>query len=137
MTTKNANDYITLANALDALAKEIEQTAGTVIGSSVSVSAGPGVTGSIIGEQISVSAGAGASGNIIGKRVSVRVDGGTRATALGVAQEIREQAVAARANNVQPGIVRSVLAKAASLGNATLTAITRGGVEAALHHFGI
>ena len=122
---------------LDALAKDIEQNAGTVIGASIAVSAERGFTGSVTGAQINVSAGAGARGNITGLQISVRADGDTLAEALRVAQEVRDLAAAARSGDVQSSGIQSVLNKAAALGNAVVTAISRGLVEAAIHHYGV
>ena len=126
-----------LAQALEGLAGDIERNAGTVIGSSVRVEVGPGATGTVIGESISVSAGPGTTGNVIGKRVSVVVSGNPAQAALDLANEIRSAATAVRTGPVQPSRVLGLLDRASKLGNAALTAITRGAVEAAMHHYGV
>ena len=136
MATASVNDQA-LADALDSLATDIERNAGTVIGASINVSAQRGFSGTLIGEQVSVSAGAGAGGTIIGKQISVSATGDMRGNDMKFAEEIRTIAAQARAGSVELGIVKSVIQKAASLGNAVLTAVTRGTVEAAIHHYGV
>jgi hypothetical protein len=60
-----------LISALNDLASAIAAAPSVVIGSQVSVTAGPGSSGTIIGKQVTVTAGPGSSGTVIGEQVTV------------------------------------------------------------------
>jgi hypothetical protein len=63
-----------LAQALDDYATAIENSPPVVIGSQVTVTAGPG-SGNVIGKSVSVTAGPGSTGNVIGEQVTVTAGG--------------------------------------------------------------
>jgi hypothetical protein len=132
-----SGDYSGLANALDKLAAEVENNAGRVVGSYVSVEAKPGFTGSVIGEHISVSVGPGTHGPVIGKKVTVVAGGGnTCSSDRALAGEIRAVATQLREGKADRSLIQKVINGAGQLGSAAVTAVSRGVAQALLDQAG-
>lgn len=123
-----------LADALDALAKAIDDHPGAVIGQQITVTAGPDTRGTVIGEEIRVTAGPGARGNIIGKRIVVEASGRNEGE-VKAAEELRKVAAAVRQGQVPKSWVDRALERAGGLANAAMTAGARGMTAAMLEHY--
>lgn len=122
-------DNSAIASTLRKLANEIGNFRPHVIGEHISVSvSGPGA-GSVIGKSVSFSVGPGNFGNVVGSHISV-VAGPRDPEELRLAQDLQQEADKAEAGNVDKPRIQSLLKKAGSFASATVTAVTRGVVEA-------
>jgi hypothetical protein len=110
-----------LAAILESMASAIGAHPAPIIGQSISVTAAPGQRGDVIGMRVEVIAGQGAHGAMIGNYVSVSA-GGRSLAEVDMMQELRDAAAKVRDNHAPKSWVTGLIQRAASLGNAAVTA---------------
>jgi len=118
-----------LARALETLAASIAAAPRNVIGTQISVTAGPGASGIIKGMEINVTGGPG-SGDVTGFRSTVTAGGPDPAAEL--VKELREAAAAVREDKAHKGWLTSLVTRVKALTDRAVDAAALALVVAAI-----
>jgi hypothetical protein len=129
----DSNTRAALADALDRLAIAILQSGPSVIGMSVSATAGPG-GGSVTGMRINVTGGPG-SGNATGLVVSATANQPARSNDA-LIQELKEASQTIKSGGGGPVWIQGLLSRVADIGGQAIASAVGAASNAAASYFG-